>query len=189
MTSAHPVAADQTDAELMLRVQADDSAAFGELYDRLAARAFRVADAIARDPARTGDMVEEAFLAVWRSRARFRPEHGTVAAWVMGTVRHRAIEAPRQQDRHDRRRTDDEHIDERVPAPGGVEDRNGEHDEAARVRTTLARLPAAQRDVIALAYFGELSTTEIARELSLPLGTVTGRIRLGLDQLRDDATP
>ena len=71
----------------------------------------------------------------------------------------------------------------------GGGDRIGRHGEGAGLQDTLAQLPAAQRDVIALAYFGEFSAAEIAQELSLPLGTVTGRMRLGLKKLRDDAGP
>jgi RNA polymerase sigma-70 factor (ECF subfamily) len=67
-----------------------------------------------------------------------------------------------------------------------VEDEVAERDDAARLRAALAALPEAQREVIALAYFGELSMTEIADRLSLPVGTVKGRMRLGLEKLRHD---
>ena len=88
----------------------------------------------------------------------------------MGTVRNRAIDSDRRHRRHDDRRADVEHIDERVPGPDEVEGTAIERDEATKLRSVLARLPAQQRDVITLAYFGEMSATEIARELSLPLG-------------------
>ena len=138
-----------TDDALVRRVQEHDAEAFGELYDRFAARAYAVARAISRDGPEAEQVVQEAFLSVWRGRARPRPEHGTVAAWVMGIVREHAVD--------------------------------GDRDEA--LRRTLDRLPAEQRDVIALAWFGGLSTEEIAAELALPSGTVKGRIRLGLSEL------
>ena len=171
------------DAQLMLRVQAGDSDAFDALYDRFASRAHALARAVGRD-AHADDIVQEAFLTVWRSRAAFRAERGTVLAWVMGTVRRRAIDSVRGQGRHDRRRAGEDDMEERLPASGSVEEDVADRDQAARLRETLARLPAAQRDVITLAYFGDLSTSEIATELSLPLGTVKGRMRLGLCKLR-----
>lgn len=175
--------ADLDDTQLMRRVQAGDSEAFGALYDRFATRAHGLARAVGRD-SQADDIVQEAFLSVWRSRAVFCPERGTVLAWVMGTVRNRAVDSHRRHARHDNRRSDAEGIEERLCAPGNVEGEIAERDQAARLRRTLARLPATQRDVIALAYFGELSTTEIAAHLSLPLGTVKGRMRLGLIKLR-----
>ena len=184
MTVAPVVAVDLDDAELMLRVQADDQDAFGALFDRFATRALGVAYAVAGDRTRAEDTVQEAFLSIWRSRATFRPELGSVSSWVMGIVRHRALDSARSNGRHDSRRADDERIEEHFQAPGNVEQAAGERDEATRLRDTLTRLPAAQREVIALAYYGELSTTEIATHLSLPLGTIKGRMRLGLEKLR-----
>ena len=101
----------------------------------------------------------------------------------MGVVRNRAIDAHRRHSRHDTRRADEQYADAQA-ARGSLDESVGERDDAARLRAALARLPDAQRDVITLAYFGELSATEIASELSLPLGTVKGRMRLGLDKLR-----
>jgi RNA polymerase sigma-70 factor (ECF subfamily) len=174
--------ADLGDPELMRRVQAGNAEAFGVLYDRFAAPARRLARALVCDT-HADDIVQEAFISVWRNSAAFHPDLGTVPAWVMGTVRNRAIDALRRQAKHDKRRADANGL-ERLHAPGNVENETTERDQAARLRRTLASLPDAQRDVITLAYFGELSTSEIAQELSLPLGTVKGRMRLGLDKLR-----
>lgn len=189
---ASPSLAELGDEDLMERVQADDADAFAVLFDRLGARAYRVAFVLAHERTRAEDIVQEAFLSVWRNRAAYDPQRGAVGAWTTGIVRNRAIDSARRNGRHDRRRADEEGLDTGRQAPGGVEVTVGERDEAARLRGVLARLPEAQRDVIALAYFGELSTTEIASELSLPLGTVKGRIRLGLEKLRaevDDELP
>jgi RNA polymerase sigma-70 factor (ECF subfamily) len=146
--SASHASIPEGDADLMLRVQADDAEAFGLLYDRFSSRAYRVAYGATHDRPRAEDIVHDAFFSLWRRRADYRPELGTVTAWVMAAVRHRSIEA-------------------------------------AKLRDSLARLPAAERDVIALAFFGELSAAEIAQELTLPLGTVKGRMRLGLEKLND----
>lgn len=186
MTHGLAPAAALGDEELMLRVQANDPAAFGVLFDRFAVRAMRLACAIARDNARAEDIVQEAFLSLWRSRATYQPRRGTVSGWVMGTVRHRGLDSARHNGRHERRRADEDHVDQRDRTTQSTEQTTLERDQAARLRAVLARLPAAQREVIALAYFGELSAAEIAGELSLPLGTVKGRMRLGLDKLRSD---
>ena len=172
------------DVALMSRVQADEPGAFDELYDRFGTDAYRVAYGMTRNGARAEDVVQEAFLSVWRHREGYRSDAGSVRGWLMGTVRHRAIDALRLHGRHDTARSDEEGADERVQAPGDVADAVCERDEACRLRTALAGLPEAQRDVITLAYFGQCSATEIADELSLPLGTVKGRMRLGLAKLR-----
>lgn len=180
-----PASAAADDAALMVRVQADDCDAFGMLYDRFAIRAYGVARAVCADDSRAEDIVREAFLSVWRGRASYRPEDGSLVGWVMGIVQQRAIDALRSGNR----RPADGHIDDRLAAPGSTQDTVVEREQAARLGSTLARLPAAQRDVIILAYFGNLSTSEIARDLSLPVGTVNGRMRLGLSKLRADDTP
>ena len=168
MKTVRAVRSDVTDDALMRRVQADDQDAFQALYDRFGARAYGVAASIVRDRARAEDLVEEAFLSVWRWRARYRPGHATAGSWVLGLVRERAVDSLRRSRRED------------LAVDGLSEDRD------AQLHDALARLPAAQRDVISLAYFGELSTTEIANELALPVGTIRGRMRLGLEKLRDE---
>ena len=180
----HVPFADLDDAQLMARVQAGDGEAFGALYDRFGTRALGVARMIGR-ASHAEDIVQEAFLSVWRNRAAFRPDRGTALAWVMGIVRNRAIDSLRRQGRHDDRRADADGMEERLRAPGNLETDLAERDQAAQLRKSLARLPEAQRDVIALAYFGELSTSEVAAQMLLPLGTVKGRMRLGLEKLRD----
>ena len=172
------------DALLMRRVQIDDAEAFGALYDRFAGRAYGLALNIAHNDARAQDVVQDAFLSVWRSRASYRPERGTVNSWILGTVRNRALDSLRRNGRHDTRRAPGEGIAEQLQALGDLEHTIAERDQASRLRALLATLPDAQRDVITLAYFGEMSTSEIARELSVPHGTVKGRMRLGLTRLR-----
>ena len=179
----------ETDEALMRRVQADSPGAFGVLFDRYSAPAFRVAAGIARNRSHADDVVQEAFISLWRSRARYDPELGTVGGWVMGTVRKRAIDLLRKQSRHDTRRAGpDQPVDDPHAAADAMET-VAERDGAARLRAALGQLPVAQRDVIVLAYFGELSATEIADRLSLPVGTVKGRMRLGLGRLRGSVDP
>ena len=174
----------ESDARLMARVQSDDADAFEALFDRFGFRAQRVAYAISRDHHRAEDITQEAFLSAWRGRDGFRPQQGSVAAWLLGIVRNRAIDSVRRDRRHDDRPAADWEVERQQAMVPAADDAVAERQQAAELRLTLARLPAAQRDVIVLAYFGELSTSEIAAELDLPLGTIKGRMRLGLKKLR-----
>jgi RNA polymerase sigma-70 factor (ECF subfamily) len=174
-----------TNRDLMRRVQADDTDAFSVLYDRLAPSALRVAGVVCADVDRARDAVQEAFLSMWRGRASYRSESGAVESWIFGIVRNRAIDGLRRERRHVSVSALGDGIADEVSAPGDVEAQAVVDDDARRLRVMLADLPVAQREVIALAYFGQLSHTEIAEQLSLPVGTVKGRMRLGLTKLRD----
>ena len=174
-----------SDADLMCRVQDDDVLAFAELYDRLAPRALAVAGGVLSGSAdRASDAVQEGFLAMWRGRAAYRADRGEVHTWVLGIVRNRAIDSLRHHRRHDRRRVDGEGLADRLVAPGDVQGDAVAADDGRRLRALLTDLPVAQREVIALAYFGQLTHAEIAAHLSVPEGTVKGRMRLGLHKLR-----
>lgn len=135
-----------SDEALMAHAQSGDADAFGELYDRHAARALRVARAVCFDD-RAEDAVREGFREIWASRARFRPENGPFETWAMRIVRSWAIDS-------------------------------------GAMLTSLRKLPETHAEVIALAYIGELSHTEIAALLDLPSDTIKGRMRLGLNELR-----
>lgn len=172
-----------SDSELLRRVNAGSTAAFAELYERFAARAFRVARAICRDRGTAEDAVQDGFEAIWKSRATYREDRGSAAAWALSIVRYRALAItamPRP-------------VQPPYPRPGeassppeGVIDGAVAADEAQHLRDALARLPSAQREVIILAFYGELSHREIADHLGLPPGTVKGRMRLGLEKLRSE---
>lgn len=178
---------DESDETLMKRVQDDNVEAFEQLYDRHAVRAFRVARSVCDCTARAEDAVQEGFLSVWRSRTHYRPESGSFQGWSMKIIRNRAIDAMRSE--ATRRRhlgaDDSEHLASgRATAPRALEDHVVARSEGDALRAALLRLPEAQAEVIALAFYGELSHTEIATQLSLPRGTVKGRMRLGLEKLR-----
>lgn len=175
----------QTDGQLMAEVQAGDATAFGALYDRFDRRAFGVALSFCRDRLQAEDAVQDAFLAVWRSRALYRPDRGTVAAWLLTVVRHRAIDVARRSAGHAQRRAEEQLLDG-VASPGDLAEQAGALADAGSLHELLARLPVAQREVVALAYFGQLTHSEIAARLGLPAGTVKGRMRLALDKLRTE---
>lgn len=181
--AVRPPSGGTSDEELMRRVQLDDAEAFEALYDRHSVRAYRVARAACGGSEAAEEAVQEGFISIWRSRGAYRPNRGGVTAWAMTVVRNRAIDAARRNAAHDIRRAEAEAL-ERQPAAGDLVDDAITDDHAQHLRTRLTGLPDAQREVIALAYFGELTHTEIADHLGIPSGTVKGRMRLGLEKLR-----
>lgn len=180
-----PVSRRESDVQLMASVKAGRVESFGELYDRYCDRAYRVARATCGDADRAQDAVQEGFLSAWTGRASYRPEQGTVAAWLLTVVRHRAIDLARGHGRHACRRAGDEQLEQR-PSRSDPSETVIVHDEVQRIQTSLAGLPDTQAEVITLAFYGQLSHTEIATRLGLPAGTVKGRMRLGLQKLRAD---
>lgn len=175
---------DETDDVLMRRVQGDDALAFGELYDRHITRALRIARSVGHRSTRAEDAVQEGFLSVWRSRASYRPGAGSFQAWAMSIIRHRAVDAIRSDTAGARPQLT--HLTDGMQdtASASLQDEAIDRSQGHTLRALLRQLPDAQAEVIILAFFGELSHTEIAAELSLPEGTVKGRMRLGLKKLR-----
>jgi RNA polymerase sigma-70 factor (ECF subfamily) len=172
------------DEDLMQLVRQGDAAAFDVVYERHATAAFSLAYRMMGRRGVAEDVVQEAFLSLWRTGARYDHTRGSVRTWVLGIVHHRAIDALRRSIRHESRRASDEGIEERFEARERTDLQAARREEAAEVRTALASLPAEQSRAIELAYFGGFSHTEIADMLQTPVGTVKGRIRLGLEKLR-----
>jgi RNA polymerase sigma-70 factor, ECF subfamily len=172
------------DEELMQLVCDGDPAAFETVYDRHGGAAFSLAYRIVGNRPAAEDAVQEAFLSIWRSRLRYDAQRGSVRSWVLGIVHNRTIDALRRNLVHERRRTTAEGIEERYEAPERTEAEVARRDEARSVRAALATLPGDQERVIELAYFGGFTHTQIAEMLGEPIGTVKGRMRLGLEKLR-----
>jgi RNA polymerase sigma-70 factor (ECF subfamily) len=172
------------DEDLMQLVQRGQAAAFEVIYDRHAQAAFSLAYRMAGSRGVAEDVVQEAFLSIWRSGARYERVRGSVRTWVLGIVHHRAIDALRRSFVHERRRASDEGLDETLETGERTDVEAARHEEAATVRAALGRLPADQSQVIELAYFGGFTHTEIAEMLQTPVGTVKGRMRLGLEKMR-----
>lgn len=158
---------------------------FAELYERYAGRAYRVARSVLHEPHGAQDAVQDAFLSIWRSRDTYRPEHASAATWLLSIVHHRAIDAMRRNRKHAGVSSAEEQLAEPVGELDVGYDVAGSHD-ARVLRELLRALPAVQREVIVLSYFGELSASEIAAETGAPLGTVKSRMRLGLERLHRD---
>jgi RNA polymerase sigma-70 factor (ECF subfamily) len=172
------------DEEVMQLVQGGSPRAFELLYDRHGAAAFSLAYRMVGNRVMAEDISQEAFLAIWRSRLRYDQGRGSVRTWVLGIVHNRAIDALRRSLVHDRRRETAEGIEERHEAPDRTEVEAARREEARSVRSALDTLPEEQRRTIELAYFGGFSHSQIAELLDMPIGTVKGRMRLGLDKLR-----
>ncbi|MDX6655904.1 MAG: hypothetical protein QOH62_697 [Solirubrobacteraceae bacterium] len=176
--------ADLADEDLMHLVRKGDSAAFEVVYERHATAAFSLAYRMVASRNAAEDVVQDAFLSLWRSGARYERTRGSVRTWILGIVHNRAIDALRRSMRHDRRRVSDEGIEERFEAKELTDVDAARNEEAREVRDALRALPDEQCKVIELAYFGGFSQSEIATMLDTPIGTVKGRMRLGLEKMR-----
>jgi RNA polymerase sigma-70 factor (ECF subfamily) len=172
------------DEDVMQLVGRGEARAFEVIYERHSGAAFSLAYRMMGTRARAEDVTQEAFLSIWRSGARYDRARGSVRTWLLGIVHHRGIDALRRATVHDKRRTGDEGIEERFEAGERTELEAARREEAGVVRGAMASLPSEQLQVIELAYFGGFTHTEIATMLDAPVGTVKGRMRLGLQKLR-----
>jgi RNA polymerase sigma-70 factor (ECF subfamily) len=172
------------DEELMVRLSRGDADAFDLIYERHADAAFSLAYRISGSRAVAEEVAQDAFLALWRNGARYEQSRGSVRNWILGIVHNRAIDALRRAVRHESRRAGDEGLAERLVASDRTDEEVSRREEAGTIRTLLDDLPADQCRVIELAYYAGFTHTEIAEMLEIPVGTVKGRMRLGLDKLR-----
>ena len=172
------------DEELMELVDGGETRAFEVVFDRHAGAAYSLAYRMCGRRALAEDIVQDAFLSLWRSGTGYDRARGSVRSWVLSVVHNRAVDALRRTGAKAGRDVSDEGIAERLPAREATEAEVERRDEARRVRSALDELPPDQRQVIELAYFGGFSHAQIAAALDLPAGTVKGRMRLGLSKLR-----
>ncbi len=175
------------DEELMPLIGAKDPEAFGVFYDRHGGAAYSLAYRIVGERAGAEDVTQEAFISIWRSGARYDAARGSVRTWMLGIVRNRAIDALRSKaGKAPKLDFDDDSILEHRPAAEQTESEALQRETAQEVRGALGELPGEQAKVIQLAYFGGFSHSEIAGMLGVPLGTVKGRMRLGLEKIRGE---
>ena len=173
------------DEDLMTLVDRRDPDAFAVLYDRHGGAAYSLAHRIVGDPAIAEDVTQEAFISVWRSGARFDAARGSVRSWTLGIVRNRAIDALRRASGPaPKLDLDDDAALESRPSDELTDSQAIRRETSRRVQGALRELPAEQSEVIGLAYFGGFTHSEIADMLGMPLGTVKGRMRLGLEKIR-----
>ena len=175
------------DEELMPLIGDKDPEAFEVLYDRHGGAAYSLAYRIVGDRAAAEEVTQEAFISVWRSGARFDATRGSVRSWLLSVVRNRAIDFLRSKaGKAPKLDFDDETVLEQRPAAERTEEEALRRETAVEVRGAIGNLPGEQAKVIELAYFGGFSHSEIARILGLPMGTVKGRMRLGLEKIRGE---
>jgi RNA polymerase sigma-70 factor, ECF subfamily len=172
------------DEELMELVDAGETRAFEVIFDRHAGAGYSLALRMCGRRALAEDIVQEAFLSLWRSGSGYDRARGSVRSWVLSAVHNRAVDALRRTGAKAGRDVSDEGIAERLPAREATDAEVERREESRQVRGALDELPADQRQVIELAYFGGLSHSQIAEMLDLPPGTVKGRMRLGLTKMR-----
>jgi RNA polymerase sigma-70 factor, ECF subfamily len=191
----HPPGVKPPDSALVALAASGDEHALGDLYDRFGGMAYSLACAIVGEHADAEEVVADAFAQMWRSASGFDPARGSVAAWVATITRTRALDLVRSRKRRARVLEEAAVVTDEgetlVLAPTlEAADRGAERSEtSAIVRRSLDDLPAAQRQVIELAYFGGFSQSEIAAQLSEPLGTVKTRMRTAMEKLRQALRP
>lgn len=172
---------------LVGRVGAGDARALEELYDRYARPAYSLARRVTGDPTFAEEVVQEVFLAVWRQPERFQPSRGGFASWLLAAVHHKAVDAVRREEAF-RRRAVALHavggLDASDPPTNRTEDAVEEKLRGERVRRALRDLPEAQREALALAYYGGYTQREIASLTDTPIGTVKTRMHRAMRHLR-----
>jgi len=170
------------DQALMSRMAAGDRAAAGDLYDRYGRQVYALALRMLQDGSAAEDVTQDVFLKVWRNAARYEPQRGRVATWILHMAYTTAVDLLRL-----RRRASPSRFEELPDQPDLSADPAADAETAvlgSQVREALMRLPPEQRQALEMAYFGAMTHQEIAGHLAIPLGTVKGRLRLGLEALR-----
>lgn len=183
------------DLALLERAVGGDERALGAIYDRHGATVYALAKAIVKSNADAEDVVAAVFAQLWRSAAQYDPARGALGAWLCTITRTRALDLLRSRKRREHAmeaasRADDDGLALPLSSSGPAPDAGPEIEESrALITRSLQALPEAQRRVIEMAYFGGLSQSEIAAELSEPLGTVKTRMRAGMEKLRQALGP
>ncbi len=172
-----------SDAELGEQLVSGDVRALELLYDRYGTLAYSVSIRVLGDPGKAEDVVQDVFLKLWTSAQRFDSNRGSLRTWLLTAVRNRSIDYLRGRGAHER---SEKEIPEQVAAAGHGSDPWREVSlaiEREAVRQAVDSLPSEQRQAVELAYFGGYSQPEIAEMIRVPLSTVKGRMRLGMEKL------
>src|ERR687897_398498 len=172
------------DEDLISLVEAADAEAFATLYDRHSRAAFSLAYRMMGEPQASEDLTQDAFLKVWRAASSYRADRGSVRTWILSIVHNRGIDQLRS---HASRRRTQEKIEASAPRsqPSEAFAETWRNSQREQVREALNTLPPEQLKALELAYFSGYTHVEISDLLRLPLGTVKGRMRLGLKKIRD----
>ena len=180
--------ADRTDRIQMDRLARGELGALDVLYEQYGAMAFSIAYRITGDRSAAEDVVQEAFLGAWRNAGRYVDARGSVRTWLLSIVHHRAIDAIRRRRPTVELPETEATLPDTLTLPDVWADVELRLDRES-VRGAMGSISEVQREAIELAYFGGLTQTEIAERTGVPLGTVKGRLRLGLQGMRAALMP
>jgi RNA polymerase sigma-70 factor (ECF subfamily) len=178
---------DFTDASLMQAIYYDRAEwAIEKLYERYKRYAYSLAYCILDDSFLAEDVVQDAFLALWHKAHSYHEQQGSVKSWLQAIIRNRAIDKLRSSTHRDYQCTDLQTVNELDLSSAQPEmwERVWEYEQSASIRKALAQLPAEQSQAIELSYFHGYTHAEIAKQLQISLGTVKGRMRLGLQKIK-----
>jgi RNA polymerase sigma-70 factor (ECF subfamily) len=176
---------DPDDGVLLQRAAVGDDAALMLLYGRYANLVYSMAWRVLQDVGLAEEVTQDVFVKLWRQGRRYDPARGRFSAWLLSVTRFAAIDRLRSEGRRPIHAEPDGRLsDEADPLETLLRTDHESWERGQHLRLLLEQLPAEQRQVVELAYFGGLTHGEIAAHLGLPLGTVKGRMRLGLERLR-----
>ncbi len=172
------------DEDLMSLMEGGDAEAFASLYDRHSRAAYSLSYRMMGEKQAAEDLTQDAFLKVWRSAGGYRSERGSVRTWILSIVHNRGIDQLRSM--ASRRRTQDR-VEQSAPRsqPSEAFAEAWSNRQREQIREALNTLPEEQLKILELAYFSGYTHVEISNLLGLPLGTVKGRMRLGLKKIRE----
>jgi len=175
------------DRELMARVVAGDEAAFSNLYRQLSPGLFSMIYQILQDQKESEDVLQEAFVQMWKKASTYEPERSALFTWAVMISRNKAIDRLRGRQRRTRlvEEATSEFSVSTARFESGADVLSSQSDERKKIREAMSSLPAPQREAIELAFFSDMTQAEVSAKLSEPLGTIKARIRRGLLTLRD----
>ena len=179
-----PISQNISDEALLLEISYGGEWAMEVLYERYARYAYALAYRIVRDYSTAEDIVQDVFLSIWKKATSYQEQHGCVRSWLQAIVHHRAIDCVRasaHRDHHPLEEANETGYGDEKPE---VWEEVWNEERKALLQSILAQLPEEQRQVIELGYFGGYTHAEIAQRWHLPLGTVKGRMRLGLQKMK-----
>jgi RNA polymerase sigma-70 factor (ECF subfamily) len=172
------------DAALLARVGDGDEAAIEALYNRYGRSCFGLARRILDDAQLAEDVVQQVFLALWKGTG-YDPARGAVSTWLLSMTHHKAVDSLRRESTRRKRLAGEQTLMELEASGPGPEDEAWARMRAERTRDALRLLPAEQREVVLLAYYGGYTQREIADMTGLPLGTVKSRTLTAMRRMRD----